>query len=414
MPPLAKTDLGATRIPQEIGVQSPSIPPTRVQDKKEKVQDVGQGLELKGNLDNSLGMSYDAPNAKDGAPEKVAHQVFLVNFVKGKTYLIEHTPAQDAAMRPYLFVEDAKKKVLAEKNAGAKNSARLFFRPPADGVYRIIATTDSGLGEGDFTVKIAETKERERKEAKPSAVGEGLELKATLDDVPYATPTAKFGAKEKFSHQLFLVNFVKGKTYWIEQIPAKDARMIPYLLLEDANKEVLAETDDGNKSIARLLFRATEDAVYRIIATTLTAGGEGDFTVKVRETGRKVKKEEKPRDVGKGFERKVRLDNSDDNPYWAPDTKGGDKEKSTHQVILVNFVKGKTYQIEMIRGSDKDWGPYLYLEDSKMKVLAQAADRNFVASIVFTAPTDGVYRIIATTFRDRGQGDFTLRVVETK
>src|SRR5262245_18795800 len=71
--------------------------------KKEKVHDVGKGLELKGNLDNSLNLTYG---------DKMAHVVFLVNLVKGKAYQIDMIKTnRDTGMNPYLFLEDAKQKV---------------------------------------------------------------------------------------------------------------------------------------------------------------------------------------------------------------------------------------------------------------------------------------------------------------
>ena len=50
-------------------------------------------------------------------------------------------PGKDASMWPYLFVEDASRKVLAEWGTQEIHGSRLVFRPPQDGVYRIVATT---------------------------------------------------------------------------------------------------------------------------------------------------------------------------------------------------------------------------------------------------------------------------------
>ena len=39
---------------------------------------------------------------------------------------------------------------------------------------------------------------------------------------------------------------------------------------------------------------------------------------------------------------------------------------------------------------------------------------NYASNLVFTAPTDGIYRIIATSFQEAGRGPYTLRIREVK
>ena len=254
------------------------------QDKKEKVHDVGKALNLTGNLDNSLNSTYSLPQPKFGSPDKKAHQVFAVNLVKDKTYLIEYAPVEGAGLNPYLVVEDAKKKVLADYLGFTK--ASLYYKAPENGVYRIVATTIGGRGEGDFTVKVAEAKEEKKVAEKPRDIGKGLELKGNLDNnlnAVYDAPNAQEGSKFKFSHQVFPVNLVKGKTYRIEMIPAEGAELNPYVFIEDAKMKVHMEVKFGEDNQVQLDFRAPEDGVYRIVATTAGGLGEGDFTVKITE-----------------------------------------------------------------------------------------------------------------------------------
>ena len=123
----------------------------------EEVYDVGEGLELESWLVSGRDTQYAAAYAAQGAKKKLAHEAFVINFVKGKTYQIDMIRAKDAAMSPYLFLEDAKKKVLAER-AGIGKNAQLIFTAPQDGAYRIIATSFTDAGQGDFTLKIAEKK----------------------------------------------------------------------------------------------------------------------------------------------------------------------------------------------------------------------------------------------------------------
>jgi hypothetical protein len=79
------------------------------------------------------------------------------------------------------------------------------------------------------------------------------------------------------------------------------------------------------------------------------------------------------------------------------------------KVYDVKLTKGVTYNIEM-QSSEID--PYLMLEDPKGKKVAEDDDGGGFpnAKIVYTAPEDGEYRVIATTFNANESGNFTLSV----
>jgi serine protease Do len=79
------------------------------------------------------------------------------------------------------------------------------------------------------------------------------------------------------------------------------------------------------------------------------------------------------------------------------------------KVEEVNLSAGVTYIIEM---DSDEIDSYLFLEDLKGKTLAEDDDSggDLNAKIVFRAPSDGAYRIIATTFNPRETGNYTLTV----
>jgi WD40 repeat protein len=86
-------------------------------------------------------------------------------------------------------------------------------------------------------------------------------------------------------------------------------------------------------------------------------------------------------------------------------------------VFQVRLKAGVRYQIDMVSPDPKALDPYLYLQDSERKTLAEDDDSggNLNARITLRAPADGVYRIRATSFNG-GRGPFTVtvRVVEGK
>jgi tetratricopeptide (TPR) repeat protein len=80
-----------------------------------------------------------------------------------------------------------------------------------------------------------------------------------------------------------------------------------------------------------------------------------------------------------------------------------------HAYALV-ATAGKTYVIDLESGQ---FDAYLILDDGQGKVLAENNDigpEDQNARIIFTAPADGKYRIVATSFQQRGVGAYTLTV----
>src|SRR5206468_3016980 len=81
------------------------------------------------------------------------------------------------------------------------------------------------------------------------------------------------------------------------------------------------------------------------------------------------------------------------------------------KIHRINFSKGKVYQIDM---TSTDFDAYLRIEDAAGRHLAADDDSGgqLNARIIFKAPEDGTYRIIATAFIINGAGNYRLTVVE--
>jgi serine protease Do len=83
-----------------------------------------------------------------------------VKLTGGVTYLIEMTALPDT-IDPYVIVEDSSGKKLAEDDDGAGfPNARLTFRAPADGEYRVIATTFNPNETGGYTLTVRRQPEK--------------------------------------------------------------------------------------------------------------------------------------------------------------------------------------------------------------------------------------------------------------
>jgi hypothetical protein len=79
-----------------------------------------------------------------------------------------------------------------------------------------------------------------------------------------------------------------------------------------------------------------------------------------------------------------------------------------HVVHTYRMQAGQTYTIDMT----SSWDNFLRLENSQGQQLGADDDTggNLNARIVFRAPEDGWYRIIATTYAPAATGTYTLKV----
>jgi len=125
----------------------------------------------------------------------------------------------------------------------------------------------------------------------------------------------------------------------------------------------------------------------------------------------KKKKEQKDQPKGKVLELAKVSALSIDSELNDGDGKYGDKDHA--KIYEVKLAKGKTYEMYLIMKGGFD--PYLYLEDAKKKLLAEDDDSGggLNSLIVFKAPEDGVYRVIATHFDENATtGNFRLLILE--
>jgi hypothetical protein len=106
---------------------------------------------------NAAGLKIDARLAandpKDRVRKNAAAKMYLVKMTADKTYTID---MESEEFDTFLRLEDEKGKELAQDDdSGGDLNARLTFRAPASGTYRVIATSFEG-GTGPFQLRIRE------------------------------------------------------------------------------------------------------------------------------------------------------------------------------------------------------------------------------------------------------------------
>jgi hypothetical protein len=96
--------------------------------------------------------------------------------------------------------------------------------------------------------------------------------------------------------------------------------------------------------------------------------------------------------------------------YSETQHKGALTAKQRAQTHAIALSAGRTYVIDL---ESAQFDTYLRLEDGQGKVLAEnqrISPVNQNSRIIFTAPADGTYRIVATSYQQRGTGSYTLTI----
>ncbi len=166
-------------------------------------------------------------------------------------------------------VDDGKAKKPIMLIAGTK-----VFKSPGEGVYRFLVSSPGGSS-GQYEITVRPTTLTDAKAGEILAVNAGgITIDAAL------TKQDPLDKVRKKICKTYDVRMEGGKTYVIDLMSKQfDA----FLRLEDIEGKRLAQDDDsGGGTNARIRFKAPEDGVYRIFATTFN-NGTGSFLLKVRE-----------------------------------------------------------------------------------------------------------------------------------
>jgi hypothetical protein len=97
----------------------------------------------------------DNNDGRDPVYRQSFAKLYTIKLERGKIYQIDMMSKE---LDSFLRLEDANRKQLAyDDDSGGGQDARILFNCPADGTYRIIATTFTGGSSGGFVLKLVET-----------------------------------------------------------------------------------------------------------------------------------------------------------------------------------------------------------------------------------------------------------------
>ena len=216
-----------------------------------------------------------APQPKPPAPKEVV--------LKGTLTALEQEVAHAVALKreqSYIITADSPGffiQVRLEDGAGRQLitlAGGKTFKAPDDGMFRLLVSSPGGSS-GQYVVSLRPINFKAVKAGEVLTVGaEGLAVEGVLTKEDPLDKVRKKHCRE------YDVKMTAGKTYVIDLMSKQfDA----FLRLEDATGKQLAQDDDsGGGTNARIRFKAPQEGVYHIIATSFNVE-TGLFLLKVRE-----------------------------------------------------------------------------------------------------------------------------------
>lgn len=244
------------------GLQAKPVP-----DKKEATKEGKSPAFKPVEINNEI--TANDPN--DPKLEKPAKK-YTVKLEKDKTYILDLV-STDKDFDPYLRVLDKNGIELAEDDDGGGDlNSRLLFSPKDTGDHQVVAATLDGQF-GKFRLKIREF--AIKGEAKARDLGkDGISITDTINQ----NTTTEIGKLGK----VFSVSVKAGQSYTIN---LDSGTMDSYLYLFDAKSKLVAQDDDSGGDLnSQIVYRATQDGVVHVIATTLDGDETGEFTLRVRKS----------------------------------------------------------------------------------------------------------------------------------
>ncbi|UCC73054.1 MAG: PPC domain-containing protein [Gemmatimonadota bacterium] len=294
---------------------------------------------------------------------------------------------------------------LYDDDGGGACHARITFTFLENGTFRVAASSTTPRETGRYTLRVSET---------PGPAADypcGGMNPAVLSGLPTEGRTLTVGDVVSGSLTANAATITEGRKAeaWVLQgragqpvvVTLESSAFDAYLYIAGPGLgEVLSDDDGAGELNSRLAFTVPLDAEYMVVASQVSEGATGAYTIRVEEMARLAELPTQARTVVVGGTVGGLLSSAD--PITAEGRHG--------QAWALEGRAGERYTIELI---SEDFDAYLYfvgpglmgpLEDDD-----SAGDLN--SRIAVTLPQDGVYRVVASSLDPSLLGRFQLRVV---
>ncbi|MFO0969514.1 MAG: hypothetical protein U0793_28485 [Gemmataceae bacterium] len=192
-------------------------------------------------------------------------------MLKGQSYRLQINAPAGVALQ--IHDESSGALVFAADGKGSREIVREFL-PPKDGVYRL--TLEAPGEAGRYTLSVLHRATLVRRDP-PGVRRVGKEGLLINENLAATDPVDKVRRRPC---RTFDVRLEAGKTY---QFDLMSRQFDCFLRIEDGAGAQIAFNDDGGDGLnSRIVMPIKAEGVYRMICTTF-AGGEGAFTLQIRE-----------------------------------------------------------------------------------------------------------------------------------
>lgn len=283
-----------------------------------------------------------------------------------------------------------------DDRASGETNARITVRLPADGTYRISATTFEPGEAGDYLISVVEG-------AGPGSGQEGggvIELGQTGAG-RLALGDDRLDAGEYVDRWVF--SGTPGETY---EVRLNSGAFDSYLLVRGEGVEEDNDDDASGRGStnSRLQFVMPADGEVRIYTTSYSADETGDYALQVARPGDDVAPAPVIRSAGTVAVGQSLTGTLDDA---APTLRSG-------EYMRAYAIRGRAGDRLEIRLRSTTFDPYVFITGPDDFSLANDDDESGEdgtnSRLVVTLPADGEYQVVATSYEPGETGAFTLAV----
>jgi|GEM_PF-2115888 hypothetical protein len=297
---------------------------------------------------------------------------------RGDRYPLQGRAGQSIEVRvessefdPYLILQtDRGEKIAEDDDSGTGSNSLLTATLPQAGTYEVIVSSYEEGSTGAYEVSIDGRKQR------------GV-LSATAPVVE--TVNVKRGDRYGF----------EGRTGQEIEISLESTDFDPYVILQNAAGETIAENDDSLNSYNSVLNLTLPDTGrYELLATSYSNGSAGSYDLKVHAT----------------------------EPVNPPLLSTGAQLDLTERVVTQTRIspgnriplKGTADQVLNISLDSTDFDTYLILQDQNGEVIGESDDREGSTNSLLqvTLPKTGTYDLVASAFAADSAGSYQLQATE--
>ena len=280
--------------------------------------------------------------------------------------------ATSEAFDTYLILQNDRGEGLAEDDDGGDgNNSSLSVTLPSNGTYQVIVSSYEEGSTGAYEIRLDGTTQ-----------SGNLQANAPLWETRYVKQGDRYAFQGRAGEEV--------------QIRLDSPDFDPYLMLQNAAGETIAENDDSEGTYNSLLnFVFPETGTYDAIVTSYAGGVVGQYNLRVNAT---------------------EIINP---PLLQP---AGSRMEEGERIVARNLMKrgdryaiqGEANQMLQISLGSPDFDTYLILQNAAGEVIAESDDStNGTDSFLETTlPAAGNYNLIATAFTDESVGNYQLSATE--